>query len=191
MNNRKIIGFDLDDTVWDFNRPFVSYMNNTNGTNVAYADITSFVFQEIYSLPLEEMKVHFSKFCRHHHDTVPLNPGVKAAISGLFKEHSLIGITARSEKVAELTHKHINYLGIGEVFNDIYFTDERSKVDICRKNGVCLLFEDALHNAKEVAAAGIPVIMPNRPWNQEETPTGVIRVNGWKQAYTEALKILN
>lgn len=56
---------------------------------------------------------------------------------------------------------------------------KRLKSEVCKEIGASVLIDDALKHAEEVASHGIPVLLPDKPWNRDYTPPGVVRVQSW------------
>lgn len=187
------LGIDFDDIVADYNRSFIPYMNGILGTTVTYETQRSFSFPDVYGVPMEQMHEHIADFCHNGgHDSIRPIPGALAALPLLGRKYELHLITSRCESLVSITCNWLSKYHLN-VFSDYHFTNgisltqqgkQRSKSEVCRKLGVIALFEDALHNANDVARAGIPVIMPNRPWNQTGIAhPGVVRTSGWKDGY--------
>lgn len=193
------VGIDFDDIVAGFNQAFIPYMNTILGTRVTYETHRSFYFPDVYGVPLEQMLEHLADFCHKggHSSILPV-PGSLAALQLMQKRYELHLITSRCESLVDITCNWLSRHQLN-VFTDYHFTNsfslihpekKRSKLEVCRKLGVLALFEDALHHANEVARGGIPVIMPNRPWNQNcITYPGVIRTSGWKDGYDQMRQI--
>lgn len=65
--------------------------------------------------------------------------------------------------------------GFGGVSGDIKVT----KSTVCHAIGAQLLIEDAPQHVTEVASIGIPVIVPDRPWNRVVLPKHALRTFTW------------
>jgi len=164
---KPVIMWDLDDTVWDFNRPFSEFMGGITGTKVEYEDLWSFHFQDIYGLPEEAMSGHIQHFCHNHHEKIVLYPDSIPGLRSLQGKAHQLSVTARKDKLADITHQHLINSGIADLFAEVRFSNLKSKLDICKEVGATVAVDDAVHNATELAAAGIKVYMPRRPWNRE------------------------
>lgn len=188
------LGIDLDDVVAGFNHAFIPYMNNILGTSVTYETHHSFFFPDVYGVPMEQMLEHLADFCHNGgHDNVQPLVGAPAALTLLESAYELHLITSRCESLIDITYDWLSAYDMN-VFADYHFTNgasllhpqkQRLKSAVCRQLKVTALFEDALHNANDVAEAGIPVIMPNRPWNQGAAHPLVTRTDGWLSSYRQ------
>ncbi|MCA9362366.1 hypothetical protein KC906_03240 [Candidatus Kaiserbacteria bacterium] len=67
--------------------------------------------------------------------------------------------------------------------------NERKSV-MCHEIGARLLIDDAWHHVADAAAAGLPAILLDRPWNQEPVPPGAIRTHNWPDTVTRVLEHL-
>jgi len=56
------------------------------------------------------------------------------------------------------------------------------KLEVCKSIGAYLLIEDAPENAVAVSDGGIPVLLPERPWNAALKHPGVTPVDSWEKA---------
>lgn len=126
------------------------------------------------------------------HKLVRPVPGALEAIKELANGYSLQIFTSRPEGVRKTTlawiEQHFN-----EVFDDFHFTNifagkkehkPIAKSEVCQKIGAVVLIDDALRHAHDVSLSDIPVLLPDRPWNQGIVPARVSRVYSW----TEILK---
>jgi uncharacterized HAD superfamily protein len=50
--------------------------------------------------------------------------------------------------------------------------------------------EDAIHNAEDIAASGIPVLLFDAPWNKGWSGDGAIRVYSWDVIPKLALDVI-
>ena len=193
------VAIDFDDVIAGFNQAFIPYMNGILGTEVTYETHRSFFFPDVYGVPLEQMLEHLADFCHNGgHDTITPIAGAAAALRLLEAKYELHLVTSRCESLASVTCDWLSAYGLN-VFTDYHFTNaaslmypkrKRLKSQFCQELGVIALFEDALHNANEVAEAGIPVIMPTRPWNAEHTVhPKVLRSSGWKAGCNQLRQI--
>jgi len=145
----------------------------------------------VYECEMEEVLRRVDDFYRSPEHTVMQSmPGAAELLPVLAARYELHIVTSRASSRRQETEVSIA-LHFPEVFSDIHFTNafggntdsvKRTKSEVCRAINAKLLVEDAPHHAAEVAAVGIPVIMPDRPWNQGMLPPHVIRAFSWDEA---------
>lgn len=188
MKKSKIIGFDLDDIILDFNNSLRGYYNEMYQTDYKREHMTSFYLDKVWGLPQNEMADRIRRFYNHEvHWATPPVPGAVESIKKLSGDHKLIVITAKPETIRQKTEEWLSR-HFSNVFESLHFTNhfigdaaKRKKSEVCLELGVEVFVEDALHNAVDVAGAGIPVLLLDAPWNQGEIPSGVTRVFSWDE----------
>lgn len=192
-NHRPRIGIDFDDVIADFNGRFVQYMNEQLGTNYQYHDITHFEFDKMYGVLLPQMLQHLERFCHdpHWHDGIQPIKDAVATCKELAASYELVVVTSRCESLRSITSEWLYAWGLS--LQEVHFTNSssvrfaerrRQKSAVCREVGLRAFVDDALHNATDVASAGIPVILKNRPWNADRTDldlTNVYPVDNWTE----------
>lgn len=189
---KPVVAVDFDDVVFDFNGGFIRWHNERYGTTVAYQDLFTHDMTVVWQLELEELLRRVDEF---HRETdaywSPAMPGAHEALHHLKESYQLEIVTARSVATRAKTLACLEALDL-EVFSAVHFTNEydpdpryptRSKVAICQEINAIALLEDAPRNAAQVAPA-LPVLLPDRPWNQGELPTNVIRVHSWTDIFS-------
>ncbi|MDO4713306.1 MAG: hypothetical protein Q4B28_01240 [bacterium] len=90
--------------------------------------------------------------------------------------HRLIAITARGPLVQEATLAWMQEY-YGDLFDEVVFCNyhdssypQQTKQEVCHNRGVEVMVDDNLHYARDLAKAGIPVYLIDRPWNQQYRP---------------------
>ena len=172
--SKPVLAWDADDVCWPFNERYVRYHNREYGTDFRYEDIYTFDMPLMYGLSLEEMLENVTNFTHtRHHELVPYRGVITAqhVLSGTFFQHI---VTSRAESIRDLTVGALNDHDFSSLV-DYHFTNgfspngtpnKRTKLQVCRAIDAVGLVEDVPVNILQVANAGIPVFMPDRPWNQ-------------------------
>ena len=181
---------DCDDTLFPFYGPFLEFFNKRNGTSFTLQDLTH------YSLG-KSMKITEDKATEEVHnfynssELLKLKPNDKAVDACRMLVNigeKPIVVTSRPEVAREVTKKQLDN-HFYSVLSSVLFASNYSrsgeqslkKIDLCRSQGINTLVEDAGHIARDCANAGIRVFLFNKPWNQYEMPSSVIRVNNWQE----------
>ncbi len=188
---KKTIAVDFDDVVMGFHNGFRDRHNRLYGTTLTYEQLVNYDNWEVlYGRDKDTMTKLALEFYHSpdHHQTAPIE-GALEAIADLSQDYSLQIVTSRPETVREVTIKWIDQYCPG-MFTDFHFTNIyagsdgallRSKAEVCRAIGAPVLIDDALRHARDVAAAGVTALLPDRPWNRSETPAGVHRMHSWRE----------
>ena len=187
--SRPVIAFDFDDVLMSFTRGFIAFHNRMYGTALAYEDLISYDATP-YQCNFETFteRVHLFYRSPDHAEVAPI-PGSIEAIRSLQDRYLLDVVTSRPAVVRDRTHAWTNRF-FPDIFRTFHSTNgfgashdapKRSKSTVCKEIGASILVDDALEHAVEVAQKGIPVLLPDRPWNQGPLPTGVTRVHSWDE----------
>lgn len=192
---RPVVAVDFDDVIGGFNRAFYAWHNEHYGTNIAFHEIVSYDMPRLLGIDVAQLHRRVDRFVDEcHHRILPLE-GAFAGLNRLAKDFELHVVTNRCETLAPTTsdwllrHKldRFSELHFANGFNSRFPERRRRKLDVCRAIGAVALVEDADHHAAEVAAGGILVLMPVRPWNTGRGHPGIVRCGGWKQITTHLL----
>ncbi len=184
----KVIGFDLDDILLNFNDTLRAYYNTVYKTHFEREHMISFHLDKLWGLPMEETAERVLQFYNHesHLNALPVE-GSMEGIEKLAKNHTLFLITAKPELLREKTEEWLTKYFPG-MFAGVHFTNhfigdtgKRKKSEVCLELGIEVFVEDALHNAQDVADAGIPVLLFDTPWNQAEVLPPITRVFSWPE----------
>ncbi len=184
----KIIGFDLDDVLLNFNDNLYLYHNNVYGTNYKRKYITSHNLSLIWQCTQKEATKKLDDFyySQPHFDALPVEGAVEG-VKALDKNHRLFIVTSRPKEIREMTLRWLD-LHFPNMFNDVYFINhfqgtgkKRTKGEICRELGVQVFVDDVLEYAQTISDAGIPVLLYDTPWNQGETGSLMTRVYSWPE----------
>lgn len=187
---QQVVAFDFDDVLMHFNVGFIAFHNRIYGTNIKYNEVFSYDMELVYGCDAEVILERVKAFYQSsdHAEVEPI-PGAVEAVRCLRDRHLLDIVTSRPDTFRECTHTWIERFFPG-IFRALHFTNgfgaangvrKRLKSEICKEIGAIVLVDDALKHAEEVAKKGIPVLLPDRPWNRDYTPRGVIRVKSWDE----------
>jgi uncharacterized HAD superfamily protein len=115
--------------------------------------------------------LHFfhSKACA----AVALEEGASNALLQIQRLYRVRIVTSRPEATRTLTEEWLVANGI--VFDELVFTNEKAQLCL----GSVALVDDSHANAVDVASAGIPVLLLDKPWNRKPLPDLVQRIFSW------------
>lgn len=185
----KTIAVDFDDVLMEFNAGFLASHNRLYNTSLVFENLIDYDnWERIYGCDKESMAKRARDFYQSpEHMLVSPVIGAVEAIQRLSENHYLHIVTSRPETVR---HHTLEWLDrhFPNLFHDFHFTNiyagehgvkPKAKAEVCKEIGAEVLIDDALKHATLVAASGIPVLLPDRPWNRDLTPAGVTRVKTW------------
>ena len=187
--DKPVIAVDFDDVVMNFNFGFMNFHNLRYGTNLTYDRLINYDnWEVVYGSDAKTMVERALEFYHSdEHQLVEPVVGAIEAIKELSKDYSLQIVTSRPERVRGHTtswlERHFPTLFHDYHFTNIYAATAGSKpikkAEVCHSIGARALIDDALRHAREVSLAGIPVLLPDRPWNQTETLPNIHRMHSW------------
>ncbi|MBU2639375.1 MAG: hypothetical protein KKG75_01565 [Nanoarchaeota archaeon] len=184
-----LIALDIDDVLADLVPALARFHNDRYGTKLKKKDFHSYRFSEVWG---GSNGGAYGKMWSFLHSPYFFNlrpmEGAVEGIRGLGNnpENGLISITSRPRRLKNLTRNWIEryFPDISEIYfsrnNYVDFGNSPKKVDYCKSSSVDVLVEDSLEYARECGEGGIKVVLLDQPWNRQETPEGVVRVNNWE-----------
>lgn len=194
-----VIAVDFDDVIYPFNASFMEWHNRTYGTRHTYQDLTSYKMEEVWGCNTETIIERAQKFWQAYEYRLPRPiTGSQEGIVLLAKIARLEVVTSRPKYIASQTIDFAERY-FPDCFSNIHLTNSFApkagtnkypKSEICRNIGACIIIEDAMSHATELAKSGISVIMPDRPWNQGEVPEGVVRAKSWEDIVRQIEQII-
>lgn len=191
MTKLPIIAIDFDDVIGAFNQAYIAHHNQFYGSPlITFQDIHTFDMTVLYGVDEETMIGRLRKFCHNHHQEISPYAGVDSVLPMLSQHFAIHIVTSRCESLTEVTKSWLKDNELLEVIDGFHFANgygtlyperKRTKLAICLELNAVALIEDAPKNAEQVASGGIPVFMPNRPWNAGFTHEKVRRYEAWDQ----------
>ena len=185
----RFIAVDLDDVLFDFLRHFFQWHNEQYGTTLRPEDMVYETIWEAWGGTKEEATDRIPRFFQEV-NMLSMDPidGAATALGQLKDRFELTIISARDPSAADVTQVWINNY-FPEVFDEVVLgignpmAESRlmTKADVCKQIGADVLIDDQLAHARNVAAAGIHVLLfGHGPWNQAKSlPAEIRRVEDW------------
>jgi len=182
------IGVDVDEVLAEFVQSFTAFHNERYGTRLGKDDFYVYRVSQVLGLPREETRRRMEEFYESpRFENIERVPGAKCGVARLRQEHTLVLVTSRPAMLKAATGRWVarHY---GNAFQGTHFADYSSngnrltKATICKRERLDLLIEDNADFARECLDQGIPVIMPDRPWNENSLPQSqyLMRDQSWK-----------
>lgn len=188
------IGLDLDDVIVDFMNTFVSFYNIRYDPSFKYKDLTSFYLWEVGvgKNKEEAVKIVDEFHNSEYFNNMPFIPGAKRGIARLNDGNKLHIITSRPlrfmRKTEDFLKKHFSKEGFELYFSSGLHKQGETKAEICKRLGLDLFLEDCLDYAKGCREKNIPVLLFDKPWNQNSNGE-FNRVYSWSDALREIKKL--
>lgn len=185
---RLTIAIDCDDVLVPSTKFIVDEYNRLYNTQVTYGRAHEPRNEQWASTREEtESRIHNIQLSNSYGLIKPFTEAIEA-VGRLAKYNSLHMVTARDEKILDVTKSMID-----AYFPDAFETLEHvglraTKGDVCKALGADILIDDNLKhliNAHEHGIAGL-IWFGDYAWNSEESlPPGVLRCTNWKELEKE------
>lgn len=195
MKNKRKIGFDLDDTTFNFIDNLILFYNDLYSTNLRREQFREYRFSNVCGGTMEEaIRIVDTFYTTKYFERMQPLPGAVEVASLLSQDDCLEAITARPTSIKERTewqvrtHFKDNFSKIFHTSN--HFTgakNDGTKLEICLREGISVVVEDSLEYAMQFVNTGIKVLLfGNYPWNQNGSlPADITRVENWMGALRE------
>lgn len=194
------IGIDLDNVLADFQTTWLAYHNKRYGTSFKGSDITIYDYAPIMHITSDEVVRRVYEFYESpEFEDIKPETGAVAAISVLSAKNTLFIITSRPDKTIERTRTWVETY-FHDSFDEIIHTNQFSmdhdgtvtKAAICLDRTISVMIEDAPNYTKEVAEAGVTVLLLDKAWNREtQESQRIIRVKNWNSIVKKVEKMMD
>lgn len=199
--DKPTLGVDCDDVLLDFMRALFIYLNYRLSRNYTYEEITSYNLAEFLSLSEEVKQGYVEEFyLSAEFRKLSLIEGALEGILELVQICRPVVITSRHKEHEPHTRANLALHSLdmlqemrllGHYDQKVRPEDRLSKGLICKEMSAIGCIEDGPGNALEIAAHGVPVILPDRPWNRGVSSPLIMRVFSWPEIVTEAKRLIN
>ncbi len=190
--SKKVIAIDIDDVLAAGAQGFVSFSNDTWGTNLTVEDYDEH-WAVMWGVDNEEMKTRAQQI--YNSGIIKNFKVIDEAYSVLKKlrsQYKFVVTTSRVTKVKDFTLNWIeeNY---PDIFDEVHFaglydtltkdSHKLTKAAIVRSIGADFLVDDQPKHCFAAAGVGVQsVLFGDYPWNRSiELPDGVTRCTDWAQ----------
>lgn len=162
MKPRVKLGLDLDGCVFAFDIGACTALKMHKEPNIEVRE--SECWDDIKArVSHDSWQWVWNEGCRFAFENAPAYPGVATQLHIIQDIADIIVITHRPRAVADITMKRLAELGIRPVV--MYHVPGGNKAELC--NYCDAYVDDKPSNVHDLAALGVPVFMPKKPWNFE------------------------
>lgn len=185
-----MLAIDIDEVLAEFVPVLAEFHNHVYGTTLTSTHFVSYEFHEVWGGTKEECNVKMLEFFSSSYftDGLPMLHGAYTAMRRLQKYFDLHVVTSRQFAIQKITEEWINKHFTG-VFKEVHFGNHystsgvvRSKSEICKEIGACMLVDDSVRYAQNCQRQDIPVILfGNYAWNAGDHDN-LRRAHNWSEA---------
>lgn len=169
---------DIDGTVTD---PYywLGHANHFFGKNIATEDVKDYEMHKVMGVAPEEISVFYDQHAADMHAKAEVRPGAAEVLRKFHGSHKIHFVTARQQDMEKVS---IDWLRRNHFpMDSIHHLGTHHKVATAKALGSHLFIEDSLENARELAQAGLWVLLLDCSYNQATLPRNVTRVRNWHQ----------
>ncbi len=187
-----MIAVDLDNVIAKTDPKIRQIIQSISGVSLSQHDIQAWDYAEALIVKgldrSAAQKITAETFDRFHGEHCSEVEPVEGAVESILKLYEagskIVIVTGRSKTKTceELTRRWLRSLSIP----DSWLMVEDNKASVC--SIWSSLIDDAPHQARDVAEAGIRVYLFDYPWNKDVRHRLVTRVSGWDDATALILK---
>lgn len=181
------IGIDVDGSVTEIIAPMVRFLRAQGIAVPPYEKTYDYDLSKVWGCSSEEgVRRVVSFYDSEEFRCLTPMACVPESFARLFPPHEGYLITARPTSVEHVTRSFFdNYLAgrckemyhLGEYIGN---GPKQTKSRLALKLELDLFVEDALHQAEQIAAVGVPVLLMTQPWNKSASLSlGITRVDNW------------
>jgi hypothetical protein len=169
---------DIDGTVTE---PYywLDKANEYFSTNLKPKDVTEYEIHKMLGVSREAFIHFYEIFGQQIHLDSKVRFGAKEMVNRLYRTHNVHFVTAREEKMEDVTIKWLNRNGFRA--DSLSLLGTGNKVPKARELSSDFFIEDCHENAVVLAEAGFNVLLIDCTYNQKPVPKQVIRIKNWWQ----------
>lgn len=154
-------------------------------TRIIPSDVTVYDIHEVLGVEREDYEKFYSIYGEKTHEENTIRDGVKEVISNLFMKHQIHFVTARSEKMKDVTNRWFTNHRIP--LHSLSLLGSHNKVGKAIDLSCDIFIEDRYENAIQLAMAGFEVLLMDCYYNKGHLLPNITRVKTWY----EIEKIIN
>ncbi|MDO4711320.1 MAG: hypothetical protein Q4A75_05030 [Peptostreptococcaceae bacterium] len=176
------IGIDIDGTL---THPgyFIPHLNEHFDKDIVYEDIRIYDFRELYNTTDEVLTKVFTDERKGILFQVELLKDAKRTVLELAEKHNVHIITARRKELHDRTRQWLDRVGLETI--RLHSLGTPNKRMLAEELGCHYFFEDHPTASREIAEAGISVLLMDAPYNRETTHDNMRRVHSWQDIRNE------
>ncbi|MBR0598691.1 5' nucleotidase, NT5C type [Sinanaerobacter chloroacetimidivorans] len=167
---------DIDGTVTE---PYywLARVNDYFKAKLEPKDVTLYEIHSLLGIEEKEYDEFYQQYGELLHKEAKIRNGAQKVISRLFDHHEIHFVTAREEKMKEVSLEW--FVGYKVPMDSISLLGTHNKVAKAEELNCDIFIEDRYENAIQLAEAGFYVLLVDCSYNKGILPFNVIRVKHW------------
>lgn len=152
-------------------------INDYFQTRIIPSDVTVYNLHEVLGVEREDYEKFYSIHGEKIHEENTIRDGAREVISNLFMKHQIHFVTARSERMEDVTRRW--FANHRVPLHSLYLLDSHNKLNKAIDLSCDIFIEDRYENAIQLAMAGFEVLLIDCHYNQGHLLTNITRVKTW------------
>lgn len=170
------ICIDIDGTITSPYH-FIPYLNELYNKNITEIECNTHDWETLYGIDMNTMLVEFHENYLHSYGEAKIVDYAKEIIDKLRENHNLYFVTARNEKLGDITTNWLYKNGFAEI--EVYLLGSDYKIKKAKELECHIFIEDNPSNAVQLANEGMKVLLIDTNYNQGIEHNNITRVNNW------------
>lgn len=169
---------DIDGTVTE---PYywLAKANEYFDTNLKPQDVTDYEIHKILGVTREAYLRFYELYGKQLHRDAKVRFGAKEMVNRLYRAHNIHFVSAREQKMEEITVQWLNRNGF--LLDTLTLLGTTNKAPKAQELASDYFIEDCYENAVILAEAGFKVLLIDCTYNQKPLPELVDRIQNWSQ----------
>ncbi len=174
--NKLNICIDIDGTITSPYH-FIPYLNELYSKNITEKEYNTHNWENLYGVDILTIMSEFHEKYMHSYTEAKIVDNAKNVIDNLRNYHNLYFVTARHNKLEDITKNWLNENGFGDI--DVYLLGSDYKVEKAKELECNIFIEDNPSNAMQLASEGMKVLLIDTNYNKHVEHENIVRVNNW------------
>lgn len=170
------ICIDIDGTITSPYH-FLSYLNELYNKNITEEECNTNNWEHLYGIKIDILLDEFHEKYMHSYKEANIVDNAKDIIINLKQSHNLYFVTARDEKLTDITKSWLNENGLNDI--EVYLLGSDYKIEKAKELECHIFIEDNPSNALQLANEGMKVLLIDTNYNKEVEHENIVRVNNW------------
>ena len=170
------ICIDIDGTITNPYH-FISYLNELYNKNITEEECSTNNWEHLYGIKMDILLSEFHEKYMHSYKEAKIVENAKDIIMNLNQNHNLYFVTARHDKLEDITKNWLSENGFADI--DVYLLGSDYKVEKAKELECNIFIEDNPSNAMQLASEGMKVLLIDTNYNKYVEHENIIRVNNW------------
>ncbi|MGL6105597.1 5' nucleotidase, NT5C type [Romboutsia sp.] len=170
------ICIDIDGTITSPYH-FIPYLNELYNKNITEIECITYDWEALYGMDMDTILNEFHENYLHSYEEAKIVDYAKEIIDKLRDNHNLYFVTARNQKLTDITTKWLHKNGFAEI--DVYLLGSDYKIKKAKELECHIFIEDNPFNAMQLANEDMKVLLIDANYNKDIAHKNITRVNNW------------